>query len=107
MLKEILYYEDYNGDVSLLKEDKSFSVIMKRFISAGTFRCKIFSSKDYDIALDKYNDYIEALNGRKPVRICVYNPNRRRSCNAKNCPKKLGGEDYWRLFREACLFRTR
>lgn len=107
MLKEILCYEDYNGDVTLLKEEDCYSVVMKKFISAGTFRCKIFSSKDYDVALDKYNDYIEELNGRKPVRVCVSNPNRRRRCNAKNCPKKLGGEDYWRLFREACLFRTR
>lgn len=107
MLKKIFSYENKLGNVYLLKEIKCFSVLMEKRICAGNYRCKTFSTEDYEIAIDKYKEYIEILNGRKPVCMCVSNPNRRRRCTAKNCPKRLGGADYWRLFRESCLFRTR
>ncbi len=107
MLKKIVSYENKNGNVYLFKETKGFSVLMEKRICPGNFRCKAFSTENYEIAIDKYKECIELLNGRNPVCQCVSNPNRRRRCTAKNCPKKLGGEDYWRIFRESCLYRTR
>ena len=107
MLQKIGSYGNKMGNVYLFKETNVFSVLMEKVICAGHFRCKAFTTENYEIAIDKYKECIELLNGRKPVCMCVSNPNRRRRCTNNNCPKKLGGEDYWILFREACLYRTK
>lgn len=107
MLKIHAKYQDKNGEVVLFNENNAFPVMMKKQIRAGNWKCYLRVFYDIEEAIDYYKVCIDQLNNRLPARICVINPNRRRKCCAKNCPKKLGGDAYWRLFRESCLFRTR
>ncbi len=106
MLKEIASYECDKGKAYLVKGMNSFFVLMGKCVRKGVYRCKTFSTKNYELALDKYKGYIEILNGRNPLYKCVFY-SKSRSCKPNNCPKKLGGSDYWAIFREVCLFRTR
>lgn len=104
----------YNNDLAevvLFKnEDGSFCVLRRTRCSMARldlYKFKVWNYTDLDFASAKYTDCIDLLNG-KPARCnCCFYPKNIRRCKAKQCPKKLGGEDYWRLFREACLFRTR
>lgn len=104
------FYKNDKGEALLLKnEDGSFCVLCRSVLPMhiGCDRFKFWNYTDFDDAVAKYMDCVDALNG-KPVRCkCSFYSKNICRCKAKQCPKKLGGEDYWRLFREACLYRTR
>lgn len=107
MFRQKFYYYSRGGEVFFYEDGNAFSVLMKQYIGDGTFHCKVFTTPDYEVAVDKYKGYMEILNGDTPARVCVSNPNRRRKCSAENCPKKLGGSAFWQLFRDSCLYRTK
>ncbi len=95
-------YKNYKGETILVRnENGSFGV----FIRNGPAKC--WEDKDFDSAVDRYKECIDSLNEKIAPRKCSFNPKNVCMCKAKHCPKKLGGEDYWRLFREACLYRTK
>ncbi len=105
-------YNNDSAEIVLFKnEDGSFCVLRRTIHHISVvntfYKFKSWNYTDLDFASAKYTDCVDVANG-KPARCncCFYSKNIRR-CKAKHCPKKLGGEDYWRLFREACLFRTR
>ncbi len=104
------FYKNDRGEVILLKnEDASFCVLRrtKLPIEIGSDKFKSYNYTDLDSAVAKYTDCVDVLNG-KPARCnCCFYPKNIRRCKAKQCPKTLGGEAYWRFFREACLYRTR
>ena len=104
-------YNNNSVEIVLFKnEDASFCVLRRITHNMGSsnfYKFKSWNYTDFDFAVAKYTDCIDIANG-KPARCncCFYSKNIRR-CKAKQCPKKLGGEDYWRIFRESCLYRTR
>ena len=69
MLQKIGSYENKMGNVYLFKETNGFSVLMEKVICAGHFRCKAFATENYEIAIDKYKECIELLNGPQ---TCMY-----------------------------------
>lgn len=104
-------YKNERGEVILLKnEDNCFSVLRRLRIPMGALDCykfKFWTYTDLDFAAAKYTDCIDVLNGIPSRCNCSFYPKNIRECKAKKCPKRLGGEAYWRFFREVCLYRTR
>lgn len=103
-------YKNVRGEVILLKnEDDSFGVLRRimRPVHIGCDKFKFWSYTDLDFATAKYTDCIDVLNGIPSRCKCLFYPKNIRRCKAKQCPKTLGGESYWRFFRETCLYRTR
>lgn len=106
----ITSYKNDRGEVILLKnEDASFSVLRRimRPMHMGCDEFKSWNYTDLDSAAAKYTDCVDGLNGKPSRCNCSFYPKNIRRCKAKQCPKTLGGEAYWRLFREACLYRIR
>ena len=113
-MQEVLnFYENDRGDVILLKnEDTSFLVFRRIRLhfddcKPDFYKFKSWNYTDLDFAAAKYTDCIDVLNGIPSRCNCSFYPKNIRRCKAKQCPKKLGGEAYWRLFRESCLYRSR
>lgn len=107
MKKVYAKYFNKNGEVTIFQEDRCFSVLLQHRMVPGIFKCYVWNSNDLEEAIDNYKAGIDKLNNRVAARTCVANPNRRRKCSAKNCPKKTGGAVFWRMFRESCLNRTK
>lgn len=102
MINIISHYKKNNSEVLLVQEGKdSFKVFVKYALELkSSARYKNYNN--LDDAKYKYEEYVNSIN----TGICVFE-NYSRLCKADNCPKTLGGEDYWRLFHETCLYKTR
>lgn len=114
IMQDILsFYKNDRGEVILLKnEDGSFCVLRRTRhpMDIGVtdfYKFKSWNYTDLDSAAAKYTDCVDVLNGKLSRCNCSFYPKNIRRCKAKQCPKTLGGEAYWRLFREACLYRIR
>ncbi len=105
MLNLHAQYLTDKGSVYIIKDFSGFSVLLQENVAPGSYHCLIKSFIDLENAIDAYKAGIDKLNGRQSPRVCGIRPNRHMKCLAKNCPKRLGGPDYWRLFRESCMYR--
>lgn len=105
-MKQKFYYSCRAGEVFLYEDGKVFSVLMKKYTTSGNYKCKTFSTDNYNIGVDKYKYFIGELKGNPPARKCDFRA-RVCKCSPEKCPKKIGGVAYWELFRDACLYRTR
>lgn len=106
MLKLHVRYCNENGDVAIYRDASTFSVFRQTVTGAGTYRCRVRSFHDLELAIDEYHAQIDVLNGVLPARKCAFYA-RRHNCSAKNCPKSIGGADFWTILRESCPHRTR
>ncbi len=108
-LAEITRYACDTGDITLMRDGAQYSVLQRKYSpehGVCVSKCRVYNFIDYELALDKYKDLIEILNGRRPINMCTCK-SRRQKCSAKNCPTKLGGPAFWQMFRDACLYKSR
>ena len=104
-------YVDEDGEVRLVKGKDFCAVWVIKLLGPGREiyrqrgRLSVISAQEFfDVAVR----YVRGeIDWTEPVRTysCKFNPKRSRSCFIKNCPRKLGGEAYWEMFAESCLFR--
>lgn len=110
-LGAIKVYNHENGDVYVTRGEKFYAVHIIKQTSAYSeeYRARgrldaIAANEFFDIACRYLRNEIMWTEVIRKF-TCKYNPHKSRGCTDKNCPKKLGGADYRKIFAGACPWR--
>lgn len=101
-------YGNRNTDIYFQREGNRFIIRAQKYISPGVWRCRVYSTCNYDNALEFLEYMVTLAKGGKPSRNCAFaGENNKCSCRAKNCPAELGAAAYWQIFHRSCPYRAR
>ncbi len=90
-------FDGYYYAVTIVQPDN------KRTGCPGTSRT--FMRLDYAIAKDYYAACVNLLKGKPWVEPRTFCALSKKMCLDYNCPRKIGGADYHRIFSESCPHR--
>lgn len=101
-------YGNKNTDIYFERDGDCFIVKGQMYSSAGIWRCGIYSTRNYDNALERLESEITIARGGCPARKCAFaGKSDKCDCRAGNCPAELGGLAFWQIFHRSCLYRCK
>ncbi len=99
-------YSNRNTDVYFMRDGDTFIIRVQKYIAPGNWNCRIYSSRNYDNALEMLEAVLTVARGGRPAKKCAFAGSFDKcDCRAANCPDRLGGVAYWQIFHRACPYR--
>ncbi len=114
MNKKTKEFNNRHGSVKVVFDGYTYSVEYVMYSNYKTGRpqfTKIWAHMDDAVkAGDYFNAAKDELKGKpwvEPIGMCTFANRKACVCKGEHCPKVLGGEAYWEIFRASCPHRQK
>ena len=113
MNKKVKNFSNHRGEVYVTFDGLSYSTKYTLYSNYKTGRpmtIREWIDLDGVLAGEYFTAAKNELKGNpwlEPALSCAYPRGNMHICRRGRCPKKLGGPDYWDIFRATCPYRSR
>lgn len=108
MSETIKHFSNRRGTADIISDGIFYKV---QIVTYGNLRTgtpttlREYRDLDGVIAGEYYAASVAELKNKPIVPPKTYCAKCGRACNEFNCPKKMGGADYYKIFQQSCFFR--
>ena len=108
MSQTIKHFYNRRGEVDVIFDGVFYDVKYTTYSNLRTgapHTERLYRNLDAVIAAEYFAAFVNTLKGKPVQAPKTYCEKCKKMCCEKNCPPKMGGANYWRIFQESCVFR--